>query len=70
MQPQSPLSNVQFELLKLYSAGVREEHLDDLKILIAKFLFGKARAKADKLWDERGYTDEIVNELLQNDVKK
>jgi hypothetical protein len=25
-----------------------------LKILIARFLFAKARAKADKLWDEKG----------------
>ena len=50
MQLQAPLSNLQLELLKLYSVGLPEEHLEDLKILIAKFLFAKARAKADKIW--------------------
>ena len=49
------------ELLKLYSAGIPDEHLEDLKILIAKFLFEKARAKADKIWDKKKYTDEIIN---------
>ncbi len=61
----APLSNVQVEFLKLYQAGVPDEYMEDLKILIARFLFAKARAKADKLWDEKGYTDEIINELLK-----
>ncbi|MBL7790710.1 MAG: hypothetical protein JNK77_00180 [Saprospiraceae bacterium] len=61
----APLSNLQLELLKLYAAGVPDQYLDDLKILIARFLFAKARAKADQVWDEKKYTDEILNELLQ-----
>ena len=61
----APLSNLQLELLKLYAAGVPDQYLEDLKILIARFLFAKARAKADKVWDEKEYTDEIINELLQ-----
>mgnify|MGYP006990013758 CR=1 FL=1 len=61
----APLSNLQLELLKLYSAGVPDKYLEDLKILIARFLFAKARAKADKIWDEKKYTDELLNELLK-----
>ena len=49
----APLSNLQIELLKMYSAGVPDQYLEDLKILIARFLFAKARAKADQLWDEK-----------------
>lgn len=64
MQIQAPLSNLQMELLKLYSAGLSDQHLNDLKLLIAKFLFAKARAKADSIWDEKGYTDELLQELL------
>ena len=59
-QIQAPLSNMQLELLKLYSAGVPEEHLTGIRILIAKYLFAIARAKADKIWDEKQYTDEII----------
>jgi DNA-binding MltR family transcriptional regulator len=64
-QTTAPLSNLQIEFLKLYSAGVADEHLEDIKILIARFLFAKARAKADKIWDEKKYTDEIINDLIQ-----
>lgn len=66
LQAQAPLSNLQMELLKLYSAGIPDEHLEGLKILIAKYLFAKARIKADKIWDEKKYTDEIINVLLKN----
>ncbi len=63
----APFSNVQVELLKLYQTGVPDEYLEDLKILIARFLFTKARAKADKIWDAKGYTDEILNDLLKKE---
>ena len=61
----APLSNLQMELLKLYAAGVPDEYLEDLRVLIAKFLFAKARAKADQLWDEKNYPDELLNDLLK-----
>ena len=64
----APLSNLQLELLKLYATGVPDQYLEDLKILIARFLFAKARAKADKIWDEKKYTDELLNELLRRHV--
>jgi hypothetical protein len=64
----APLSNMQMELLKLYSSGINDEHLKDLKILIARFLFAKARAKADKIWDEKQYSDEIINALLKQNA--
>lgn len=31
---------------------------------IAKFLFDKGRDKADEAWDEKGYTDEKLNQIL------
>jgi hypothetical protein len=62
---QAPLSNLQVELLKLYSVGISDDNLEELRILIARFLFAKARAKADEIWDEKQYTDELINEQLK-----
>jgi len=59
-----PLSNVQAELLKLFSAGIPDNHLMELKKVIAKFLLEKGRDKADIIWDEKGYTDERLQEIL------
>jgi hypothetical protein len=59
-----PLSNVQAELLKLFTAEIPENHLLELKKVIAKFLLDKARDKADAIWDEKGYTDEKLQQFL------
>jgi len=60
-----PLSNVQAELLKLFSAEIPESHLIELKKVIAKFLLDKAHDKADAKWDEKGYTDEKLQQILE-----
>jgi hypothetical protein len=61
-----PLSNVQAELLKLFSAEIPEVHLLELKKVMAKFLLDKARERADALWDEKCYTDEKLQQILDN----
>jgi hypothetical protein len=64
MSVNPPLSNVQVELLKLFSAEIPENHLLELRKVIAKFLLEKARDKADAIWDENGYTDEQLLQIL------
>jgi hypothetical protein len=61
-----PLSNVQAELLKLFSAEIPENHLLELKKVMAKFLLDKARDKADAVWDELSYTDDKLQQKLDN----
>lgn len=52
-----PLSNVQMELLKLYSTGIADDTLVDLKKTMAKFFLDRMRKSADKVWEEKGYSD-------------
>ena len=67
MQPAStpPLTNVQRELLSLFAKNISEEHLLELRETIARFLLEKAMDKADAVWDERGYSAETMQKLLQ-----
>ena len=67
MQPAltPPLTNVQRELLSLFAKNIPEDHLVELRTTIARFLLEKAMDKADVIWDERGYTAETMQELLQ-----
>jgi hypothetical protein len=62
-----PLSNVQVELLKLYSTGIRDEQLLEIKDLIANYLFEKSVNQADKLWEEKGYNQETITHWLNED---
>lgn len=61
---QPPLSNVQMELLKLFSVDLPESQLLELKSMMAKFLLEKARDNADAVWDKKGYSDEELKKLL------
>ncbi|MFK7946004.1 MAG: hypothetical protein AB8G11_00320 [Saprospiraceae bacterium] len=60
-----PLSNMQLELLKLYSNNVSDEDLLAIKRLLAKFFMQKAIKEADKVWDEKGYTNETMENWLK-----
>ncbi len=55
-----PLSNVQLELLKLYTRNIAEEDLKAIKDLIAQFFAKKATELADKTWDEKKLSAEII----------
>ncbi|MCC5931156.1 MAG: hypothetical protein JJU28_18050 [Cyclobacteriaceae bacterium] len=62
----TPLSNVQSEMLKLFASNIPEEHLVELKKVMAKFLLEKARDKADKIWEEQGYDDQKLTDILNS----
>ena len=47
------LSNVQLELLKLYSTNLSEKDLTALKKLLAKFYAERAIQTADQIWEQK-----------------
>lgn len=63
---QPPLSNIQAELLKLFIANIPDNDLLELKKIMAKFLLEKARNNADRIWDDKGYTDEQLQQILKD----
>lgn len=60
-----PLTNLQLELLKVYSLDLSEEQLTDIRRLIAKYFADKASDEMDKLWEEQGWTNETMDEWLK-----
>ena len=59
-----PLNNIQIELIKLYSTGLTDAEMDELKSLLSKFYAEKAIAKANEVWDSRGLTDADMDRWL------
>lgn len=57
-----PFSNIQLELLKLYSEKVSDEDLLAIKSLISKYFLERAKDEADKVWKEKSWNS---NELLK-----
>ena len=52
-----PMSNMQLELLKVYSSGVPDEWLPEIKEMLARYLLEKARDEADRVWVAKGYSN-------------
>ena len=67
MPDSSPLSNVQLELLKLYSTDLSEKDITELKDVLARFYAEKSIELADNAWQQKGYTAEDMNSILNDD---
>lgn len=63
---EKPLSNLQLELLKLYSHDLNEQDLVAVQRLLAKFFADRASDEMDRLWDENGWTDDTMDEWLSD----
>lgn len=59
-----PLSNVQMELLKLFSTNLSDNELSELKDLLSKHFAEKAIAKADIIWREKNLSDDVMERWL------
>lgn len=52
------MSNLQLELLRLYSNNVSDETLREIKSLLAKYFADKSTKAMDKVWDEKGLSEQ------------
>ena len=64
-----PLSNVQLEILKAFSYNLKEEDLVEFRKVIALFFAKRSSDLADKIWDEKGWTDDDVDRLLKTKMR-
>lgn len=66
-QPSPPLTNVQLELLKLYAYDLPEEEMQELKKILTSFFAERIRRRTGKIWQERGYTQETMQQWLNDE---
>ncbi|MDO8367880.1 MAG: hypothetical protein Q7T20_13850 [Saprospiraceae bacterium] len=67
IQPSIPLTNIQLQLLKLYSYDLKEDEMQDLQKMLASFFAERIQKRTSKLWDERGYTNETMKQWLNDE---
>ncbi|MCF6269296.1 MAG: hypothetical protein L3J41_06290 [Melioribacteraceae bacterium] len=61
-----PLSNIQEELLKLYSVNLSHEELKELKTVLGEYFAKKATKEADKIWDTQKYSNAKMDTWLND----
>ena len=65
-----PLNPLQIELLELYARGVSIQDLLSTKQMLSDYFAQRAIEEADRLWDERGYTQETMQQWLLTHTRK
>lgn len=65
-----PLSKLQLKLLKLYKAEVSDEDLKNIEQLLSNYFAQKAIREANKVWKEKSYSNDIMDEWLSKDLRK
>jgi hypothetical protein len=58
----SALNQAQIEILKLFEFHQSAEELQRLKQVLLDYLFQRATEEADRVWEERGYNEETVEQ--------
>jgi hypothetical protein len=64
-----PLSNIQLELLKLFSSDIKENDIKEIKRLIVKYLSNKLSNEADKVWEDNNWTNEDMDKFLKTHMR-
>ena len=64
-KPQAPLNQQQLEILQLFKRELPDADLLAIKRLIVKYLAQQVTAEADKVWEEKGWTNEDMEALLK-----
>jgi hypothetical protein len=62
-------SNMQLELLNLFNRDISEEDLKAIKRLITKYLAEKLSLLADKVWEDKGLTNQDMETLLHTHLR-
>ena len=62
---QHKLTNLQIELLKIFSRNLSDVQLMEIKQILAQYFAQKATEEMDKIWDEKGWTNETMEEFLK-----
>ncbi|MBN2402151.1 MAG: hypothetical protein JXN64_07105 [Spirochaetes bacterium] len=61
------LSNIQQELLKIYSFNIPEQDLNDIKKILAEYFADKAVKTANEAWKEKGLTQKDMEKWLNEE---
>ena len=61
-----PLSNLQLEILKLYSTDMNVSELKELKNQLAEFYAKRSIENANRVWKEKELTNDDMDKWLNN----
>jgi hypothetical protein len=69
MQSSPNFTNLQLELLKVFSFDLEEKQLNDVRELLTHYFAKNLTSEMDKLWEEQNWTDDMMQELAKQHMR-
>ena len=69
MQTATKLNPTQIHLLQMFDRLKSESELQELKRFLSNYYAPKVDKESEKLWDEKGMSDETIDELLNRHLR-
>ncbi|GAB5554112.1 MAG: hypothetical protein Sapg2KO_37030 [Saprospiraceae bacterium] len=69
MDTQTGLSNIQLELLKVFSIDLSNEQLEEIRLLLMNYFAEKVTKDFDDMFEENGWGDEKIEEWSQEHMR-
>lgn len=63
------LSNLQLELLKVFSFDLDETQIIEIRDLLAKYFADKATEEMDKLWEDNNWNEETIQKWSKEHMR-
>jgi hypothetical protein len=62
----TPLSNLQLELLKIFSHNLSESEIKEVKDLLLDYFSKKAISEADEIWEKENWDKKKIQSILRD----
>ena len=69
MEQTGGLTNLQLEILQMFKYELDEKQLLEIRALLANYFADKATQEMDRLWDERGWSEETMEEWSKEHMR-
>ena len=69
MEAVKGLTNLQLELLKVFSFNLSDQQIKEIRGLLAKYFAEKATQEMDKLWESQNWTNETMEEWSKEHLR-
>jgi hypothetical protein len=69
-QVQNRMTNLQFEIVKMFNYELNSNELVEIKNLLANYFQNKIDRSMDKLWTDKGWTNDTMLQILNEHPKR
>lgn len=63
------LTNLQLELLKIFSFKLTDQQLIEIRNLLANYFAQRVDEEFEKVWKEKGYSSDIIHEWANEHMR-